>query len=74
MQLAEFVTYLADCVKVAPVTIETYMVAVRSSHVEQGFGDSFPRTTLPHRVFTGVKRVHGTGPRLIRLPITLAVL
>ena len=74
MQLAEFVTYLADRVKVAPVTIKTYMAAVRSLHVEQGFGDPFAGTTLPHRVFTGVKRVHGTGPRLIRLPITLAVL
>ena len=74
MQLAEFVTYLADRVKVAPVTIKTYMAAVRSLHVEQGFGNPFAGTTLPHRVFTGVKRVHGTGPRLIRLPITLAVL
>ena len=74
MQLAEFVTYLADRDKVAPVTIKTYMAAVRSLHVEQGFGDPFAGITLPHRVFTGVKRVHGTGPRLIRLPITLAVL
>ena len=70
MQLAEFVTFLVDHVKVAPIAINTYMVAVRSLHVEQGFGDSFPRTTQPHRVFTGVKRAHGTGPRLIRLPIT----
>ena len=45
MQLAEFVTYLADRVKVAPVTIKTYMAAVRSLHVEQGFGDPFAGTT-----------------------------
>ena len=74
MQLAEFVTYLVDRVKVPPVTIKTYMAAVRSLHVEQGIGDPLAGTTLPHHVFTGVKRVHSTGQRLIHLPITLAVL
>jgi len=74
MQLAEFVTYLADPVGAAPVTVKTYMAAIRSLHIEQGYGDPFAGTSLPHRVYTGVKRVHGTGPRLIRMPVTLEVL
>lgn len=73
-QLAEFITYLADTIRVVPSTIKTYLAAVRSLHVENGYGDPFHGTTLPHRVFIGVKRVIGAGPRLLRMPITYSVL
>ena len=46
-QLAEFITYLADIARVAPVTIKTYLAAVRSLHVENGLVDPFVGTTLP---------------------------
>ena len=74
LQLAGFITYLADVIKAAPATIKVYMAAVRSLHLERGHGDPFDGTTLPHRVFTGVKRTVGTHARLHRLPITLPLL
>ena len=72
-QLAEFIAYPADVIKAAPTTIKTYMAAVRSLHTEHGHGNPFADTLLLHRVFTGVKRTVGTGPRMVRLPITVAV-
>ena len=74
IQLAGFITYLADVVKAAPASIKVYSAAVRSLHVEHGYNDPFNGTTLPHRVFTGVKRSIGTHARLVRLPITLPTL
>ena len=50
------------------------MAAVRSLHIKRGFGDPFLGTSLPHRVYTGVKRSVGTAPRMLRRPITIAVL
>lgn len=72
--LAEFVAYLADVVRCAPVTIKGYLSAVRNLHVEQGAGNPFLEATLPDLVYRGVKRVHGTHKRLDRLPITLPLL
>ena len=74
LQLAEFITYLADIARIAPATIKIYMAAVRSLHIECGHKDPFEGTTLPHRVFTGVKRIRGVTSYLVRLPITLTIL
>lgn len=72
--LARFVAYLADVVRVAPSTIKVYLAGVRALHIERGWPDPCERAPLTQRVLTGVKRVHGMHPRLLRLPVTLNVL
>ena len=57
--LVEFIVHLADIVRCAPVTIKSYLSAVRNFHVEQEAGNPFANTTLPDLVFREVKRSHG---------------
>ena len=46
LQLAGFITYLADIIKAAPAMIKVYMAAVSSLLLERGYGDPFVSTTL----------------------------
>ena len=73
-RLAEFVTYLADVIRVAPITIKTYLAAVKSLHIDHGWADPLDSAPLTQCVLADVKRVHGSQRRLQRLPITQPVL
>ena len=69
--LCLFVSFLADSIQHS--SIEVYLSAVRSLHIEQGFPDPLLHCLRLQRVLRGVKRSQGS-PAARRLPITDSLL
>lgn len=70
--LIKFVSFLAK-EKLKPGSINTYLVGVRSAHVDAGLGNPLEGKLLLRRALRGVFRVHGT-PRQPRYPVTIDIL
>ena len=65
--ILRFIGYLAFSVK--PSTIKTYLAAVRSLHIYQGYQNPLENNPRIQLVLRGIKRLSG-NPRRLRCPIT----
>jgi len=70
-RLIEFVAWCSTTV--APPTIKVYLSAVRSWHVDNGYGDPTIGRLQLERVVRGAQRI-GSQPRQVRLPLTIEIL
>jgi len=71
VRLIEFVAWCSR--SVGPPTIRVYLAAIRSWHIDNGFGDSSAGRLQLARVVRGVQRI-ASQPRRLRLPLTIEIL